>query len=180
MSWELLVSLLTVTISAGAVAFSVWRYSRTRRVELAWKRTEFLCTQAEYLDTDDVLNEAVRILEDRHPEITIPQIYGEDGNLDQAKRNEYLHRMDRLLNFLWRLSYAYLETKTISQGEIEGFSWYFRRISQFPVLTEYCESNGFEEINTVTATLERLQGRLKLNKERQQKLSAPLSENNGR
>jgi len=175
MRWELLVASCTVMVSLLTVAFSVWSYSQTRRGELAWKRTEFLCAQAEYLDTDDVLNEAIKILEDRHAEITMSQIFDDDSSLDTIKRNEYLHAMDRLLNFLWRLSYAYLTTKTISQSEIEGFSWYFWRISRFPALTEYCENNGFEEINIVTTSLKRLEGRLKRNEDGQLKALPPVS-----
>src|ERR1043165_2899693 len=145
MTWQLLISIL---ISGGAVAFSIFSYTLTRRSELAWKRTEFLCTQAQYLDTDSVLVEAVKILEGRHADITISRIFDED-DFDRVKKNEYLQKMDKLLNFLWRLCYAYLETKTISPKEVEGFGWYFWRIAQFPSLVKYCEENGFEEITMV-------------------------------
>jgi len=145
MNWQII-------IAFGVAVFSIASYVLTRRRELAWRRTEFLCAQSQYLDTDPELSEVVRILEDRDDCITIDQIFG-SGDLADSKRNEYLARMDKLLNFLWRLCYATLKLKTLSKKEIEGFSWYLWRISQNPSMVEYCENNGFEDINTVIALL---------------------------
>jgi hypothetical protein len=150
MNWLVLIPIL---ISAGAVSFSIYSYTLTRRRELAWKRTEFLFAQAQYLDNDSDLIEAVNILEGRHAEITISEIL-KDENLEKAIKNKHLKQIDKLLNFLWRLGYAYLETKTISEREVEAFGWYFRRISEIPSLTKYCDENGYVEINIVIAKLE--------------------------
>jgi hypothetical protein len=144
-------SLVTAVI---AVLFSIVSYWLTRRKERAWKRTEFLFSQSQYLDNDPTLIEAVTILEDRHPSIKIADIYDSGGRLDKATREEYVQKFDKLLNFLWRLCYAYLAVKTFSKKEIAGFSWYFWRISEYPVLAEYCKQNGYEEINDV---IERMQ-----------------------
>ena len=141
-------------IAAGTVVFSFYSYELTRRRELAWKRTEFLCTQAQYLDTDSDLTEAVKILEGRHADITGSQLFDDNSDFDKAKQNEYRQKMDKLLNFLWRLCYAYLETKTISQKEVEGFGWYFWRIDQIPYSDNYCEGNGYKEITKVINELE--------------------------
>jgi hypothetical protein len=146
MTWNLL-------IASVAVIFSIISYLLTRHKELAWKRTEFLCGQAQYLDTDPDLVDVLRILEDRHPSMTVAQIFDDDSQLDDEKRGEYRQKFDKLLNLLWRLCYAYMEVRTLSEKEVEGFGWYFWRVSNFPTLVEYCENNGFEDINTVTRKL---------------------------
>jgi hypothetical protein len=146
MSWNLF-------IAAAAVTFSVISYLVTRRRELAWRRTEFLCSQMQQLDNDPVLVEAVTILEDRHPTITVADVFSDDDSLDLPKRAEYRQKFDKLLNFLWRLCYAYSTLKTISRAEVEGFGWYFWRLSRVPVLVAYCENNGYEGINNVVREL---------------------------
>lgn len=128
-------------------------YFLTRWNELAWKRTEFLCSQAHYLDNDPVLVETIKILEERHPTLKVNDIFDSESTLDEEKRKDYRQRFDKLLNFLWRLCYAYLEVKTLSRKEVEGFGWYFWRISRIPSLVDYCENNGFEDINVVTKKL---------------------------
>jgi hypothetical protein len=142
MKWE-------VFVASAAVIFSVTSYVLTRRRELAWRRTEFLFAQAQYFDTDPDLIETVKILENRHDSITISEIFDANSEFDNAKKREYNQKFDKLFNFLWRYCYAYLETKTISQKEIQAFGWYLRRIAQYPSLVDYCENNGFEEINIV-------------------------------
>ena len=142
-----------VLVASVAVIFSMTSYVLTRRKELAWKRTEFLCTQAQHLDNDPDLVDVIRILEDRHPNLTMPQIFDADSQLDYEKRGEYEQKFDKLFNFLWRLCYAYLEVKTLSSKEVEGFGWYFWRISKFPAVVDYCENNGYEDINIVTRKL---------------------------
>ena len=146
MSWSVL-------IVSAAIVFSVVSYVLTRRRELAWKRTEFLCSQSQYLEDDPILVEVITILEERHPTISVSSLFGDDSNLDYKKRLEYTQKFDKLLNFLWRLCYAYLTLKTISRREVEGFGWYLWRISKMPALIDYCEDNGFEDINTVTRKL---------------------------
>ena len=145
-NWQ---SIFGIVVAIGTVI----GYFLTRRNELAWKRTEFLCSQADYLDNDTVLVEIIKILEDRHPTLTVNDIFDSESQFDEEKREEYKQKFDKLLNFLWRLCYAYLEVNTISRKEVEGFGWYFWRISRFPSLVDYCENNGFDDINTVTKKL---------------------------
>lgn len=140
-------------VAIVAVLFSVAAYWLTRRRELAWKRTEFLFEQSRYFDNDSELIELVTILEDRHASVTINQIFGSDSKLGEDAQKAWLQRFDKLFNFLWRLCYAYLETKTLSLKEIEAFGWYFYRISDSPLLVEYCGNYGFDEINTVIKQL---------------------------
>jgi hypothetical protein len=147
-NWSLLVA-------SGVAIFTVVSYIFSRRRELAWRRTEFLCAQSQYLDNDPVLIEVVMILEDRHVDITVSQIFDDGSKLDEVKQKEYLQKFDKLLNLLWRLCYAYLETKTISRKEIEGFGWYLLCISEYPSMVKYCDENGYEDINIVLNRLKR-------------------------
>jgi hypothetical protein len=146
MNWSLIIASVTIIIS---VVF----YVLTRRRELAWKRTEFIVRQAEYFDNDKDLLEVVRILEDRHPVVTLSMIFDETSEFESQKRTEYKQKCDKMFNFLWRLCYAYDQVKTLSRKEVEGFGWYFWRISKFPAVVAYLEDNGYEDINTVTKKL---------------------------
>lgn len=136
----------TLIIAASAVLFSIFSYWLTQRRELAWKRTEFLFGQSSYLDNDPALIEVLDILERRHLEIKLNDVFDPESNLDAATRLKYLQYFDKLLNFLWRLCYAYLTVKTIKKKEIKDFSWWLRRISEYPPLVDYCKKNGYEEI----------------------------------
>lgn len=142
-----------VLIASVAVIFSVVSYILTRRKELAWKRTEFCFSLSKYLDDDPVLVEAITVLEGRHSKITVADIFDAESSLDEQTRAAYLQKFDKLLNFLWRLCYFYLSLRTLSRSEVEGFGWYFARISDTPSLIDYCENSGFEEINIVIKRL---------------------------
>jgi hypothetical protein len=146
MTWSIL-------IASAAVVFSVISYVLSRRRELAWKRTEFICAQAEYFDNDPDLVEVVSILEERHPNIKVEDIFGVGSKIDSQKRSEYKQKFDKMFNFLWRLCFAYLETKTLSSKEVEAFGWYFWRMSQFPTILHYCAENGFSSINVAIKQL---------------------------
>src|ERR1035437_5590315 len=100
-----------VFIAFVLAVFTIISYVHTRRRELAWKRTEFLCAQSQYLDNDPILVEVVTILEGRHAEVTTAHIFEGDAKIDPA-RQLHLQKFDKLFNFLWRMSYAYLTMKT--------------------------------------------------------------------
>lgn len=136
----------TLIVAASAVLFSVVSYLLTHRRELAWKRTEFLFEQSQYLDNDPVLIEVLDILEGRHLRITVKDVFDDNqSSLDAETRLKYRQNFDKLLNFLWRLCYAYLTVRTIKKKEIEGFSWWLWRISEYPLILDYC-MEGYEEI----------------------------------
>lgn len=136
-----------LAIAALVAIFTVLSYLLTRRRELAWRRTEFLCKQAEYLENDPVLMEMITILEERHASVSVSCLFDGADHISMAQRQEYVQKMDKLLNFLWRWCYAYLETKTISIKELNRFGWYLALISENPALVRYCDENGFDEIN---------------------------------
>jgi hypothetical protein len=142
-------------LAVAVALFSVTSYILTRRRDLAWKRTEFLFKQAEYLDNDTVLVEVMTILENRHPHIRIEDLFDGSDSMGIPNRQEYIQKLDKFLSLLWRLCYAYLETKTLSTKEVEAFGWYLWLISEQPQLTNYCEEYGFDDINTVIGKLKK-------------------------
>jgi hypothetical protein len=115
-------------------------------------RSSFGDTQR-FLETDPIFVEALTILDDRHPHITISNIFDDNDPFDRELRNEYRQKFDRLLGLLWRLCYAYLGTKTLSRTEIEAFGWYLWRISESSSMVDYCENFGFDDITTVIKEL---------------------------
>ena len=96
----------------------------------------------------------ITILEERHPHITIDSILEGTDSLGSAMRQD--QKLDKLLNMLWRLCYAHLETRTISINELNGFGWDLMLISESSALTQYCDDNGFEEINIAIKRLKRI------------------------
>ena len=91
----------------------------------------------------------VKILEDRHPTITVGRLYDAGSGLETTERKAYQQKFDLLLNFLWRLCFAHLVLKTLSKREIVCVGWYLRRIAQHPSLVDYCNSHGYNDIVTV-------------------------------
>lgn len=126
--------------------WAVWVFFATRRSELAWKRTEFLFKQGEFLDTDIDTIEISKILEGRHPTITIDSIYSDTSTLDKQVINDYRQRFDKFLNIYERLGYAVFKVRTLSLKEVDFLGWFLLKIAENPSLTSYCLNNGFEEI----------------------------------
>jgi hypothetical protein len=143
-----------LVVAIVVALFTMVAYVLTRRRELAWKRTEFLFAQAHYFENDPVLVEVVMILEGRHSGVTTDQIFDAASELDASMRQQYLQKFDKFLDFLWRLCFACLETKTLSLKEIEAFGWWLWRISDNSVLFDYCDNYGFEEIVMVIKKLQ--------------------------
>ncbi len=138
-NWQV-VSTLLVAI------WGLWKYFDTRNRELAWRRTEFIFEQAKLLDTDNVLGEAIKILENRHSEINIKTLYENFDQKNILQYSEYYQKFDKLLNFLDLMAYAYFNAKTLSLEEVSNFGWYLDKISENSYLSEYCKENGFNDI----------------------------------
>jgi hypothetical protein len=151
--------LLGIATAVGAVV----GYLKTHRRELSWKRTEFICSQLRTLDTDPKLHEMLTILEDRHPEVSVYEIYDPEGGLDEAKRKAYQQEMDSFLNFIWCLCFAYLELRTLTDRNILCVGRYLDIISGNPLLRDYCLTHGY---TAIVSAAERVRGlRLTLNRE---------------
>jgi hypothetical protein len=145
-NWELILAL--VTAIGGLIG-----YFLTRRYELAWRRSEFICTQLELFDTDPDLVEIITILEGRHPNVTIKHIVDYHSALNVVERNRYLQKLDRFLNLLWRFCFAHLDLKTLSKREMVSIGWYLRLIAKSPILVDYCQNYGYSRIVTVMKKL---------------------------
>lgn len=128
-------------------------YFITHRRELSWKRTEFISSQLKYLGDDPKLFEMLKILEKRHPTISIDGIYGNEKPLNSEARAEYQHEFDRFLNYIWCLCFAYLNLKTLTNREIVCIGRYLSLIIQHPSLVTYCEDHGYRRIIIVAEKL---------------------------
>jgi hypothetical protein len=144
--WQLAFAIIT---AAGAVV----GYFITHRRELSWKRTEFICSQLKYLGDDPHLFRMLEILEGRHSDVSINDIYGGRRGLDDKKRKEYQHEFDRFLNYIWCLCFAYLDLKTLTKREIICVGRYIKLIARSSSLVTYCEGHGYERIITVAGRL---------------------------
>jgi hypothetical protein len=134
-------------ITAGSAA--AIGYLLNKRHELAWKRTEFLFEQSKHLDTNPVLVESTKILEGRHPSVSLDDLFPHPPSKISSDLQEKRHDFDRLLNFFHGLAYSVLVVRSLTVSETSLFGWYIQRICAHPGLRSYCETNGFETIVTL-------------------------------
>jgi len=138
-NWEPILAFFTAV-------WAVWVFFASRQSELAWKRTEFLFEQGQLLDTDSDMIEIGKILEGRHPTITVDSIFSATSTLDAQMINDYRQRFDKFLNLYERLGYSVFKVKTLSRNEVDFLGWFLLKIARNPALTSYCLNNGFREI----------------------------------
>ena len=141
--------ILAVITAIGAIG----GYMMTRRDALSWRRTEFICAQLRYLGADSDLTEMLKILEGRHPLVTISQVFDVNSVLNKEEQNNYQQRFDKFLDFLWVFCFAYLNLKTLSDREIASIGRYLWQTVQYPVLVEYCKDHGYGRVITVASRL---------------------------
>jgi hypothetical protein len=130
----------------GIAIAGIWRYLDTRRRELAWRRTEFLFEQARLLDSDQGLRDAVRVLEGRHPDITLDTLFNDYNPPGSPADAEIYQQIDALLNFLDRVAYALQDAKTLSGSEASHFGWYAKQVVGHQGLKSYCDKYGYESV----------------------------------
>jgi hypothetical protein len=138
-NWEVLSGL---TAGAGAVA----AYILNRRRELAWKRTEFLFNLSARFDTDQILGEAIQILEGRHATVSLDQLFPKPPATPDRAGDSERQKIDRLLNVFHALAYAEATVKTLSIHEVALFGWYLQKVCFHEGLRHYCLENGFHNI----------------------------------
>jgi hypothetical protein len=78
-NWQLIIAMLT---AIGAMS----SYLMTRKDALSWRRTEFICAQLRYLGADRDLTEMLKLLEGRHPLVTISQIFDVNSSLNKEEQ----------------------------------------------------------------------------------------------
>lgn len=133
-------------IATAAFIFTFYKYFDIRERELRWKRTEFLFKQAELLDHDRDINLATAVLDGSDSNVKLDELFDVDGNININVDKRYRIGFEKMCNFLDRLAYAYLTTKTIEKNEIANFGWYIESIVNHTRVLKYCENNGFEDI----------------------------------
>jgi len=150
-NWEPLVAYATLVAA-------IVGYFLSRRRELAWKRTEFLFLQSQYIDKDTDMSEVIQILEDRHPTLTVEGVFGEASDVELPVRNASKHKFDKLLGHIDLIAYAVLYVRTLSLTEAESFGWYIERIVRSSLLRNYCAENGHQDLLTLAGKLKLLPG----------------------
>ena len=133
-------------IAAMALVFAFWKYTDIRKLELRWKRTEFLFKQAELLDNDSDITLAISVLDGADTNVKLDDLFDVHGNINHTIDKQYRIGFEKMCNFLDRLAYAHLNTKAIEKKEIANFGWYIESIVNHTRVVKYCENNGFEDI----------------------------------
>ena len=146
-NWQYLSALI-----GGGVGF--WRFLVSRRDDLAWRRTEFLFKQAQYLESDTNMREMLQILGDNHQTIGIGDILSEDSSISDDERFRLRNNLDHLLNFFDRVYYAHATAKTLSKEEVRVFEWYLSEISETEELAQYCRKSGFQDVLKLSKELQ--------------------------
>lgn len=147
--WKLIIALITAVVPS---VWALWKYFHARRAELAWKRTEFLFSQAEKLDADPEMRRAIRILAgaDR---TTIADLFGPSSQTTPAAFSR--ESIDKLLNLLDRIAYATLHAKSLSMQEVANFGWYYKQVQCHPCLMAYCESQGYPDVARLASKIQK-------------------------
>ena len=138
-NWQYLTALI-----GGAVA--TYRFLVSRNDELAWKRTEFLFSQAQYLESNPEMREILQILGDNHNDYGICDVIDDDTSISDSEKYRLRNNLDHFLNFFDRLYYAHVTAKTMTKAEVMVFEWYLAKIQDTKELAEYCRVKGFHDV----------------------------------
>ena len=146
--------LLEIAVILGGL----WKFFDSRKSELAWKRTQTLFSLAEQFASDPDLAEAAKLIQGRLPGTHIDQLFDEDGEPYDDLHGARLWQVDKYLDFLERIAYAYRRLGTLSQDENGIFGAYFQRVHQTERLRLYCRGHGYEVVADVAAEVEAMPG----------------------
>lgn len=134
---------LTALIGGG---LATWRFLVSRNDDLAWKRTEFLFDQAQYLESNPDMREILQILGDNHNDYGVGDLIDDGAPIEAPEKYRLRNNLDQFLNFFDRLYYAHVTAKTLSKDEVMVFEWYLSEILDTDELAKYCEENGFRDV----------------------------------
>ena len=132
----------------------LWKFFDSRKSELAWKRTETLFSLGAQFAGDPDIAEAAKLIEGRVPGAAIEQLFDEDGEPYDDLHGARLWQVDKYLDFLERIAYAYRRLGTLSRDEIGIFGAYFQRVHQTQRLRLYCRGHGYGVVADVAAEVE--------------------------
>ncbi len=152
-----------IIASFAAAVWAVWNFFVTRRRELAWKRTEFIIEQLEFLDSDPEMRECTLVLYGKYPGVSIDQFLAAAKTPGQVSldQGQMIMKFEKYLNFLWRIAYAQIVLGTLTKQDLCAFGAYFRAVGKDQGLRQYCMEEGFDEIVTASIAVERELGRTK-------------------
>lgn len=142
--------LLEIAVILGGL----WKFFDSRKSELAWKRTETLFSLGQQFGGDADIAEAAKLIEGRLPGAAIEQLFDEDGEPYDDLHGARLWQVDKYLDFLERIAYAYRHLGTLSQAEVGIFGAYFQRVHQTKRLRLYCVAHGYGVVADVAAEVE--------------------------
>lgn len=144
-NWKFIIAVL-------GLGFSMYKYLDAKERELSWKKTETLLDLAKYFDTDGDIREAVKIIEG-NSEIIVDDLYLPNGEPIKEKYKELHYQMDKMFNFLDRISYAVLQSKTLTTLEAKNFGWYYYEILSSSKLSKYCDNYGYSDVVSLARKL---------------------------
>lgn len=106
--------------------------------DLKWKRATFLFKQARLFDTDPDISEAVKIVTGYNDGVSIKDLLGSTGESGEGKIRKERHQLDKMLNLMERLSYAF-KNDLLTLTELHHFGWYFDKVISDDLLYGYCK-----------------------------------------
>jgi hypothetical protein len=137
---------------AGVIG-ALWKYFDTRASELAWKRTATLFALGDQFARDPDMAEGAKLVQGRVPNAHIDQLYDERGEPYDDLHGPQLWQVDKFLDFLARVAYAYRQMGTLTLAEVGIFGGDFQHVHLTERLRKYCLAHGYAVVADVAAEI---------------------------
>ena len=131
----------------------LWKFFDSRKSELAWKRTQTLFSLGDQFSRDPDLADAAKLIQGRLPGVHIDQLFDEEGEPYDDLHGARLWQVDKYLDFLERIAYAYRQMGTLSLAEVGIFGGYFQHVHLIERLRLYCLAHGYSVVADVAAQI---------------------------
>jgi len=136
----------------------LWKFFDSRASELAWKRTETLFALGQQFAVDPDIAQATQLIEGRLPGIVVDQLFDDAGRPYDDLHGPRLWQVDKYLDFLDRVAYAYRRMRTLSLDEVAIFGAYFQHVHHNARLRAYCAGHGYAVVADVAREVDGLPG----------------------
>ena len=143
-------------LEIAGVFGGLWKFFDSRKSELAWKRTETLMSLGQAFFADADIATATQLIEGRLPGAHIDQLYDDRGDPYDDLHGPRLWQVDKYLDFLERIAYAYRRMKTLSLSEVAIVGAYFQHVHHTERLRRYCVEHGYATVAEVAAEVDAL------------------------
>jgi hypothetical protein len=134
----------------------LWKFFDSRASELAWKRTETLFSLGQQFASDPDIAQATQLIEGRLPGVVIDQLFDDQGQPYDDLHGARLWQVDKYLDFLDRIAYAYRRMRTLSLAEVAIFGAYFQYVHRNARLRAYCADHGYTVVADVAREVDEL------------------------